>query len=116
MPGPKSVPTQSVFSSRQATCDLASGSEKPPETNCLSAVSNSRNTEASEPPRASRTMQRTLAGGRQPASWKTHDLPSALASASTSSTVSHSGEAERYEASDVRRQMPRSCASSFQKL
>ena len=61
-------------------------------------------------------MQRVLAGGRQSAPFQTQALPSAFASASTSRTVSHPGEAERYEASDVRRQMPRSCASSRQKL
>ena len=34
-PGPKSVPTQSVSASRQATLDFASGSVKPPATNAL---------------------------------------------------------------------------------
>ena len=58
MPGPKSVPTQSVSSSRQATLDFASGSEKPPATNCFVPVSNSRFTEASEPPGERLTMHR----------------------------------------------------------
>jgi hypothetical protein len=42
--------------------------------------------------------------------------PSALFSASRSSTVSHAGFGLRYSASVVRRHRPRSCCLSFQKL
>ena len=94
-PDPKSVPSQSVFSSRHAMKDLASGSVKPPETNSFVFVSNSRSTDASEPPGERLTMHRTYAGARHCAPWKTHGLPSAFASASTSSTVSHCGAAVR---------------------
>ena len=57
-PGPKSVPTQSVSSSRHAMLDLASGREKPSGTKSLVPVSNSRFTEASEPPGERLTMHR----------------------------------------------------------
>src|SRR5262249_16171497 len=109
-------PTQSMSSSCHATFDLASESEKPSFTNSFVFVSNSRETCVSEPPGERWTMQRACAGGRQEAPFQTQDLPSAFASASTSITVSQSGEAVRYEASVVRRQIPRSCVSSFQKL
>src|ERR1700730_18387520 len=49
-PGPSCVPTKRVSPSRQATLDFASGREKPPDTNCLLSLSNSRSTESSEPP------------------------------------------------------------------
>ncbi len=94
-PGPKSVPTQTVSSSRQETLDLASGREKPSGTKAFVFVSNSRTTAASEPPCDNSIRHRVYAGGRQAELWKTQDLPSAFASASTSSTVSHFGLAER---------------------
>src|SRR6185295_16181944 len=78
-PGPKSVPTQTVSSSRQATLDLASGRAKPLDTNSFFLVSNSRTTAASEPPCDSSIRQRVWAGGRQVALLKTQDLPSAFA-------------------------------------
>ena len=89
------MPTQSVSSSRHATLDLASGSTKPPETNSFFFVSNSRRTDASEPPGERLTMHRSYAGARQVAPCQTHGFPSAFASASTSITVSHDGAAVR---------------------
>jgi hypothetical protein len=50
-PSPKSVPTSTVFSSSQLTSFLAAGRLNPPATNSLVAMSNSRTTIASEPPR-----------------------------------------------------------------
>ncbi len=94
-PGPKSVPSHRVSASRHATNDLASGRLKPPETNSLVFVSNSRRTDASEPPGERFTRHRSYSGARQVAPWKTQGFPSALASASTSRTVSHCGAALR---------------------
>ena len=89
------MPIQSVSSSCHAMKDLASGRVKPPGTNCFVFVSNSRWTDASEPPGERLIMHRAYAGARQVAPWKTHGLPSAFARASTSSTVSHCGAAVR---------------------
>src|SRR5881628_4034826 len=91
VPGPKSVPTNSVPSSTQAVLVFASGILNPSATNVLVVRSNSRVSTASDPPRESATMQRLYSGSKQSAPPQDHVTPSALLSESTSSTVSHDG-------------------------
>src|SRR5690606_5641067 len=95
---------------------LASSRKKPSSTQVRVDRSNSRVTSASAPPRDSATRQRAYSGRRQLAPCQTQFSPSALLSASRSSTVSHFGCGLRYSSSVVRRQRPRSCLLSFQKL
>src|SRR5690606_40991244 len=100
----------------QPSPPLASGRKKPSLIQSFFDRSNSRVTSASAPPRDSAIRQRVYCGRRQLAPCHTQFSPSALFSASKSSTVSHSGSALRYSTSVVRRQTPRSCCLSFQKL
>src|SRR5437879_6214663 len=91
--------TMSVSASSQSTPPLAAGSAKPPSSgamNARSSTSYSRSATASPPSGERRTMQRRQdvpsSGRRKPAPAQTHSVASSAASASTSSTISHSGE------------------------
>src|SRR5947209_10057890 len=95
-PGPKSVPTKSVSASFHETSLLASGSEKPPETNTFAFGSNSRTTLASAPPRDRETRHFSYLGWRKVAPSQTQFSFSASARTSRSRTVSHFGSALRY--------------------
>ena len=114
--GPKSVPTYTVSMSFQPIVLLASGSVKPSATNSFLMTSNSRTTAASAPPRDRDSRQRSYFGYRQSMPASTQLSFSALPSASRSNTSSHFGAGLRYSASVVRRQIPRGCWSSRQKL
>ena len=80
-----------VSSSIQLAQPLASGRTKPSGTNDLVPRSNSRSTTASLPPRDSRTIARSCLSGRVPAPPQIQSSPSAVASASRSSSTSHCG-------------------------
>src|SRR5436190_16765027 len=95
---------------------LDSGSSKPSFTNVLETRSNSRTTFASAPPRESETSARDEPVGNTSAPPQNQFSFSAVASESRSSTDSQTGSALRYSASVVRRQSPRVCFASRQKL
>jgi hypothetical protein len=113
---PKALLSNKVSSSIQLTLPLASGRAKPFATNDFVPRSNSRNTTASLPPRDSRTIARSCFIGRVPAPPQIQSSPSAIASASRSISTSQSGVSLRKLSGVVRRQRPRGCAASVQKL
>ena len=80
----------------------------------LSVMSNSRTTDASEPPRDRLTSARVYSGSMTSAPFQTQFSPSASASASTSMMTSQSGESVLYDSSVVRRHSPRGLAASTQ--
>src|SRR3989442_5217250 len=96
LPGPKSVPTNSVLSSTQAVLVFASGILNPSLTNRFVVRSNSRVSVASDPPRDSETMQRLYSGSKQSAPLHDQVTPSAL-SRSTCAASSHSRSARTDE-------------------
>src|SRR5437773_1272088 len=93
-----------------------SGSSKPPFTKVFETRSNSRTTLASAPPREIETSARDESVGSTSAPPQNQFSFSAAASESRSSTDSQTGWALRYSASVVRRQSPRVCLASRQKL
>ncbi|CAM5337875.1 hypothetical protein RLIN73S_00501 [Rhodanobacter lindaniclasticus] len=105
-----------VSSSIQLTSLLATGNSKPCLTKALRGMLNSRTATASPPSGDSEIRQRSNFGFRHCTPLNTQRLPSAWFSASMSSSTSHFGSTLRYSASVVRRQTPRGCALSRQKL